>query len=212
MRRTRKSERHPASGQRAARRGPGSREVFVVRRAPALRFLGGFLAFPGGKVHSSDIELARATPGLTPQHVAAIRELFEEIGVLLAHHTEGGSLPAGQELIRLRRELMAEQITFNDLLAERNLILKPDDLTYAGSLVTPPFSPYRFDTAFFGAVLPPGQTAEVWPGELTEGAWHSAEEVLAEWTAGDSLVSPPSVALLEAIRPARMPARGLPRR
>ena len=102
-------------------RGPGSREVFVVRRAPAVRFLGGFLAFPGGKVHSSDIELARTTPGLTAQHVAAVRELFEEIGVLLAHHTEGGSLPAGEELVRLRRELMAEQITFHDLLAEWKL-------------------------------------------------------------------------------------------
>ncbi len=95
---------------------------------------------------------------------------------------------------------MAEQLTFNDLLAERNLHLRPEDLTFAGSLVTPPFSPFRFDTAFFVAMLPPGQTAEVWPGELTEGAWHSAERVLADWMAGDSLVSPPTVALLEAIR------------
>jgi glyoxylase-like metal-dependent hydrolase (beta-lactamase superfamily II)/8-oxo-dGTP pyrophosphatase MutT (NUDIX family) len=191
-------------------RGPGSREVYVVRRAPALRFLGGFLAFPGGKVHSGDIELARTTPGLTAQHVAAVRELFEEIGVLLAHHTEGGSLPAGEELVRLRRELMAEQITFHDLLAEWKLSLSPEDLTHAGSLVTPAFSPNRFDTAFFVALLPPGQTAEVWPGELTEGAWHSAEEVLAEWTAGDSLVSPPTVSLLEALR--GRPVEELPER
>jgi glyoxylase-like metal-dependent hydrolase (beta-lactamase superfamily II)/8-oxo-dGTP pyrophosphatase MutT (NUDIX family) len=181
-------------------RGPGSREVLVVRRAPALRFLGGFLAFPGGKVHSSDLELAHATTGLTAQHVAAIRELFEEIGVLLAHDAQGRFVPAGEELVRLRRELMAEQISFNDLLAERNLHLSPEDLTIAGSLVTPPFSPYRFDTAFFVAFLPPGQTAEVWPGELTEGAWNSAADVLAEWVAGDNLVSPPTVALLEAIR------------
>jgi glyoxylase-like metal-dependent hydrolase (beta-lactamase superfamily II)/8-oxo-dGTP pyrophosphatase MutT (NUDIX family) len=191
-------------------RGPGSREVFVVRRAPTLRFLGGFLAFPGGKVHSSDIELASSTPGLTAQHVAAVRELFEEIGVLLAHEAQGGSLPEGEELIRLRRELMAEQITFNDLLAERGLHLKPEDLTHAGSLVTPPFSPNRFDTAFFVAVLPPGQTAEVWPGELTDGVWHSADEVLAEWMAGESLVSPPTVSLLEAIR--GRPVEELPER
>ena len=105
---------------------------------------------------------------------------------------------------------MAEQLTFNDLLAERNLHLRPEDLTFAGSLVTPPFSPFRFDTAFFVAVLPPGQTAEVWPGELTEGAWHSAEHVLADWTAGDNLVSPPTVALLEAIR--GRPVEELPQR
>jgi glyoxylase-like metal-dependent hydrolase (beta-lactamase superfamily II) len=83
-------------------------------------------------------------------------------------------------------------------------------LTYAGSLVTPPFSANRFDTAFFVAILPPGQTAEVWSGELTEGAWHSAEEVLAEWAAGESLVSPPTVSLLEAIR--GRPAEELPGR
>lgn len=177
----------------------GSAEVFVVARAAALRFLGGFLAFPGGKVHSSDHELARATPGLTGQHVAAIRELFEEVGVLLAHDA-AGAYPTAEQLAPLHRELMAEQMTFNDLLAEHKLHLRPEDLTFAGSLVTPAFSRFRFDTAFFVAVLPPGQTAEVWPGELTEGAWHSAEGVLADWNAGDNLVSPPTVALLEAIR------------
>ena len=180
-------------------RGRGSREVFVVARTAALRFLGGFLAFPGGKVHRSDAELADASGMLTAQHVAAIRELFEEIGVLLAHDATG-AYPTAEELAPLRRELMAEQMTFNDLLAERNLRLRADDLTFVGSLVTPPFSPVRFDTAFFIAVLPPGQTAEVWPGELTSGSWQTAERVLAEWTAGDVLVSPPTVTLLEAIR------------
>jgi ribonuclease/clavin/mitogillin len=179
-------------------RARGSREVFVVARALALRFLGGFLAFPGGKVHSSDDELARTTPGLTGSHVAAIRELFEETGVLLAHDA-GGAYPTAEKLLPLRRELMTEQITFPALLAEHKLHLRPEDLTYVGSLVTPPFAPLRFDTAFFLAVLPPGQTAEVWPGELTEGAWRSAESVLADWNAGDNLVAPPTVALLQAI-------------
>lgn len=180
-------------------RGPGSPHVFVVARAPALRFLGGFLAFPGGKVHSSDDELARATPGLTGQHVAAVRELFEEAGVLLARDAKG-AYPTAEDLISLRRELMAEQITFHDLLAEHKLHLRPEDLAFVGSLLTPPFAAFRFDTAFFIAVLPPRQTAEVWPGELTEGAWSSAESVLADWNAGNNLVSPPTVALLQAIR------------
>lgn len=177
----------------------GSREVYVVARAPALRFLGGFCAFPGGKVHADDIELAKTfSVGLTSQHVAAVRELFEEAGVLLARDA-GGAYPSAEELAPLRRELMAEQMTFPELLARHKLHLRPDDLSFGGSLVTPPFSPFRFDTAFFAAVLPPRQTAEVWPGELTEGAWSSAESVLAEWNAGDKLVSPPTVALLQAI-------------
>jgi glyoxylase-like metal-dependent hydrolase (beta-lactamase superfamily II)/8-oxo-dGTP pyrophosphatase MutT (NUDIX family) len=179
-------------------RGPGSWELFTVGRTAALRFLGGFLAFPGGKVHPSDAELADASGMLTAQHVAAIRELFEEIGVLLARD-DSGDFPAAEVSALSRKRLMSEQITFNDLLAEHGLHLRPDDLTLAGSLVTPPFSPIRFDTAFFVAVLPPGQTAEVWPGELTAGAWQTAERVLADWMAGDILVSPPTVALLEAI-------------
>ncbi|HTU93339.1 MAG TPA: MBL fold metallo-hydrolase [Gemmataceae bacterium] len=185
-------------------RGPGSPQVFVVARAPALRFLGGFLAFPGGKVHSSDGKLAAALADvsgwLTGQHVAAVRELFEETGVLLARD-ETGAFPAASPSLALnRKQLLAEQMTFADLLAERQLRLHPDDLTFIGSLVTPPFAPLRFDTAFFVAVLPPGQTAEVWPGELTEGAWRSAEQALADWNAGDNLVSPPTLALLHAIR------------
>jgi glyoxylase-like metal-dependent hydrolase (beta-lactamase superfamily II)/8-oxo-dGTP pyrophosphatase MutT (NUDIX family) len=180
-------------------RAHGSNEVFVVARAPTLRFLGGFLAFPGGKVHASDHELARTTLGLTGQHVAAVRELFEEIGVLLAHDATG-AYPTAEQLAPLRRELMAEQMTFNDLLAQHRLHLSPNDLTFAGSLVTPAFSPHRFDTAFYVAVLPPGQTAEVWPGELTAGAWHSAESILTEWNTGDNLLSPPTVALLQTIQ------------
>jgi glyoxylase-like metal-dependent hydrolase (beta-lactamase superfamily II)/8-oxo-dGTP pyrophosphatase MutT (NUDIX family) len=186
-------------------RGPNSTELFVVARAANLRFLGGFLAFPGGKVHSNDLELARATPGLTSQHVATIRELFEETGVLLARDAKG-SHPAERAeeetlpLSHLRRELLAERLSFSELLSQNGWHLRPDDLRFAGSLVTPPFSPFRFDTAFFVAVLPRGQSAEVWPGELTAGSWGSAEKVLANWTAGDNLVSPPTVALLDAIR------------
>lgn len=184
-------------------RAPGSKDIFVVARAPALRFLGGFLAFPGGKAQANDDVLAETVSGasgaLTGQHVAAVRELFEESGVLLARDA-AGAFPSAENLVPLRRELMAEQKTFHDLLAEHNLHLRPDDLTFVGSLVTPPFAAFRFDTAFFVAVLPPGQTAEVWPGELTEGKWRSAEQVLAEWNAGDTLVSPPTVALLQAIR------------
>jgi ribonuclease/clavin/mitogillin len=190
-------------------RACASQEVFVVARAPTLRFLGGFLAFPGGKVHSSDDELARTTPGLTVQHVAAVRELFEETGVLLARDA-AGAYPTVQDLVPLRRQLMAGQVTFHDLLRKHKLHLRPEDLRVAGSLVTPPFVPFRFATAFFTAVLPPGQTAEVWPGELTEGSWRSAEQVLAEWNAGDRLVSPPTVALLQVLR--GRPVEELPER
>ncbi len=188
--------------------GPASPEVLVVGRAPNLRFMGGFHAFPGGKVHSSDAGLA--SPSLSAQHVAAFRELFEETGVLLARRADGTFPPAGPDLSELRGQILADAISFRDVLARLGLALRPEDLTPAGSLVTPAFAPVRFDTAFFVADLPPGQEAEVWPGELTDGAWQSADEALRRWAAGAVLLSPPTVSLLRALhgRPvAELPGR-----
>ncbi len=78
--------------------------------------------------------------------------------------------------------------------------MESSDLRFAGRLVTPPFAPTRFDTAFFVADLPPGQQAEVWPGELTEGSFASAAAALARWQQGDYPLSPPTVSMLEVIR------------
>jgi glyoxylase-like metal-dependent hydrolase (beta-lactamase superfamily II)/8-oxo-dGTP pyrophosphatase MutT (NUDIX family) len=180
-------------------RGPGSQEVYLVRRADGLRFFGGFYAFPGGRACPQDADLLPAGTPLAAQRVAAVRELFEETGVLLAHRADGG-FPASEELEQARRELLAERISFHALLARWQLSLKAEDLLPAANLVTPAFSPVRFDTAFFVAALPPGQAAEVWPGELSAGAWHSADALLRLWERGDVLVSPPTVSLLEAVR------------
>jgi glyoxylase-like metal-dependent hydrolase (beta-lactamase superfamily II)/8-oxo-dGTP pyrophosphatase MutT (NUDIX family) len=191
-------------------RGPGSREVFLVRRADNLRFFGGFVAFPGGKVGSEDAALATAAPGLTTRHVAAVRELFEETGVLLAR-TAADSFPvAGPELVHARRELNAGRLAFGDLIARLGLQLRADDLTFAGTLVTPPFSPIRFATGFFVAHLPPGQVPDVWPGELAEGFWSDAGAALDEWARGGLLLSPPTVSLLETVR--GRPVDELPKR
>jgi glyoxylase-like metal-dependent hydrolase (beta-lactamase superfamily II)/8-oxo-dGTP pyrophosphatase MutT (NUDIX family) len=180
-------------------RGPRSPEVFLVHRSEKLRFMAGFVAFPGGKVHREDTALARPAEGLDVRRVCAIRELFEETGVLLARTTDG-AFPATANLIDLRRRLLDDTLSFTDLLSRLKLMLWPDDLVDAGSLVTPAFSPVRFDTAFLIAHLPPGQHAEVWPGELTEGVWHSADEALRHWEAGELLLSPPTVTLLETVR------------
>jgi glyoxylase-like metal-dependent hydrolase (beta-lactamase superfamily II)/8-oxo-dGTP pyrophosphatase MutT (NUDIX family) len=181
-------------------RAAGAGEVFLVARAAALRFLGGFVAFPGGKVHAEDADLADEAAGLSARHVAAVRELFEETGVLLARGAGGSFPPAGADLAELRRGLLAEQVTFRDLLAGLGLRLSAGDLRPAGSLVTPSFAPIRFDTTFFVATLPTGQHAEVWPGELTAGHWSSAADALRAWEEGALQLSPPTVSLLEVLR------------
>jgi len=172
-------------------RGPGSREVFLVRRADNLRFFGGFVAFPGGKVGAEDAALATTAPGLTHRHVA---------GVLLARAADGSFPTVGPELIQARHDLNAGRLTFTELLARARLVLRADELAFAGTLVTPPFSAIRFATGFFVADLPPGQAPDVWPGELAEGFWCDAGAALDDWTRGGLLLSPPTVSLLEAVR------------
>ncbi len=183
-------------------RGPGLPEVLVVRRAEQLRFFGGFWAFPGGRVEESDVPGVPGPDGagLAVRRQAAVRELFEETGVLLARRADGSHPAHDAELDHWRREVTAGRRTLADLLAHYHLAVRPDDLPVIGSLVTPPFTSIRFDTTFFQAELPPGQHAEVWPGELDEGRWLTAADKLDEWTRGQCLVSPPSLLLLEAIR------------
>jgi glyoxylase-like metal-dependent hydrolase (beta-lactamase superfamily II)/8-oxo-dGTP pyrophosphatase MutT (NUDIX family) len=200
-------------------RGPGSAEVLAVRRAQALRFFGGFIAFPGGKVHADDPptaarSLAAAGEAVSPldvRRVAAARELFEETGVLLARRPDG-SFPTA-DLDPLRRDLVEGRLPFAEVLRRLGVALRREDFTFAGTLVTPPFTLLRFDTAFFVAELPPGQHAEVWPGELDEVRWTTAAALLDEWTRGACLVSPPTVTMLEAVRDrpvAEVPARLAP--
>ena len=191
-------------------RQPHSAEVYLVARSPALRFMGGMVAFPGGKVGDDDAALSSPADGLTAHHVCAIRELFEETGILLAHRADGSSPASGPELDALRRQLLDGSLAFADLLRQAGWHLKARDLARAGHLVTPPFSPMRFDTAFYAATLPPGQQATIWPGELTQGWWASAAEALRRWGEGELMLSPPTVSILqtiEGVAVADLPAR-----
>jgi glyoxylase-like metal-dependent hydrolase (beta-lactamase superfamily II)/8-oxo-dGTP pyrophosphatase MutT (NUDIX family) len=185
-------------------RGPGSPEVFVVRRALSLRFFGGFLAFPGGKVIPTD-QLPQATPPggegkLHSRRLAAARELFEETGVLLARHPDGSCPGPDPDLSQRRKDLIEGRCTFPDVLAQSGLSICADDFTLVGSLTTPAFAPVRFETTFFVAHLPPGQQAEVWPGELDAGWWATPDELLGQWLRGECLISPPALLMLESVR------------
>jgi endoribonuclease LACTB2 len=178
----------------------GSSELFVVRRSENLRFLGGFVAFPGGKVSPADRHVQPLGHDNAPERcVTAARELFEETGVLLARKLDGSFLPAGDVLRYLRRKMVAEELTFHQILDRLGLAIHASDFVTLGSVTTPPFVPTRFDTAFLLARLPPHQEAEVWPGELDWGEWTTPERLLQRWKGGECLVSPPTVVILESI-------------
>lgn len=163
---------------------PGTFEVYVLKRASTMVF-GGVHAFPGGRVDPSDRpvtirpdwparlglpeEQARAVVG------AAVRELFEEAGVLLAgpvaepDRTVGDVSGAGWEADRAA--VARHELGMAELLARRGLRLRDDLLLPWSRWITPEFEPKRFDTWFFVALLPEAQEARDVSGEAEGTSW-----------------------------------------
>ena len=185
-------------------RGP---EVFWVRRGEQLTFAGGFHAFPGGRVDAADAAVPLAGDAEEPACVAAAaRELFEETGVLIAT----GPVPA-DERRAARKRLLGDELSFADFLSARGLFVDARRFHPAGRWVTPAMMPVRFDARFFLVELPPGQEAEVWPGELADGAWIEPSAALARWDDGSALLHPPAWHTLRALElHARAPLDALP--
>jgi endoribonuclease LACTB2 len=174
-------------------------KVFLVKRAKTLAFMANYYAFPGGQRDPADAE----TPVLNDDgiddvemRVAAIREVFEETGVLIARGAE--SLPAAKRA-SLRHELGSDQASFKDILAREGLALDANLLIEAPRWVTPAHSPRRYNTRFYAAWLPEGQETEVIPGELEKGEWLRPKEALQRWIDGDCTIVTPIVFALKAL-------------
>lgn len=200
----------------------GGIEVWWVRRAEELPFMGGWHAFPGGGLSRADAavpvsgtpagagegppalgfpESLTEDPGpdLLPGLAAcALRELFEESGLLLASPSSGSPDPL--ELARAQRALLAKERTFAETLADLSVTLDASRLVWAGRWVTPPFAPVRFDNRFFLLEWPPGEAVqpEVIPGELAEGGWIDPAAALAQCRE-EALAAPPILHVLEVL-------------
>ncbi|RPH53135.1 MBL fold metallo-hydrolase [bacterium] len=163
---------------------------------------------PAAGIPESLRDLDEPTPDLPPGLVAAaLRELFEETGILL-------SVPAvnAEELQEPRRELLAGERSFADILKGLEVRLDASHLVYAGRWVTPPFAPLRFDNRFFLLHWPvdaPAQPA-VHEGEIERGAWVDPREAWEAWRRGDVLAAPPILHILE-VTSQDGPLRGLDR-
>ena len=200
-------------------------EAFLLRRARALEFAPGACVFPGGSVDERDAdpaigETAWAGPtaadlgdqlGITADRArglvcAAVRETFEESGVLLAGPSPAELVRDGAVLARDRRRLLDGSVSFGDLLGRRGLVLRADLLTPWARWITPEVSPRRFDTWFFAAALPPGQmaalaaatvpAAQPGPGESDSGTWLSPAAALEAARAGRITLLPPTAVTL----------------
>jgi 8-oxo-dGTP pyrophosphatase MutT (NUDIX family) len=150
-------------------------EAYLLRRVRALDFAPGACVFPGGSVDAQDADPDIGWAGPSAADVAdrlstsqeraralvcaAVRETFEESGVLLAGPSPTALVDDSAALARDRHALLEGTTSFRELLARRGLLLRADLLVPWTRWLTPEASHRRFDTWFFAAALPPGQTA-----------------------------------------------------
>src|SRR5262245_22122830 len=170
-------------------RDPADPKVFWVKRAKTLAFMANYHAFPGGQRDAADSEVPILNAGNVPDammRVTAIREIFEETGVLIARGVENLS---EERRVAMRDELHSGQASFKELLERENLTLDANLVIEAPRWVTPATSPRRYNTRFFSAWLPEGQETEIIPGELEVGEWLRPKEALQKWIDGDCVSS-----------------------
>ncbi|WP_232661422.1 NUDIX hydrolase [Pseudonocardia sp. TRM90224] len=186
-------------------------QVFLQRRVAGMAFAGGMTVFPGGGVDQRDrAELPGWTgpdPASWAQRLdcdaelagalvqAAVRETFEECGVLLA----GPGAPEVAELKEERADLVARRASLADVLSGAGLVLRSDLLRAWARWVTPVASPKRYDAAFFVALVPEGQEADAHTTEAVEATWWYPAEALEHWQSGDMQLMAPTFRTLQEI-------------
>jgi 8-oxo-dGTP pyrophosphatase MutT (NUDIX family) len=199
------AEPRPAATVILARdRAAGGIEVYLARRSARSKFVPDVYVFPGGALDAEDA-LQRATarldrlPDAVPPGfaVAAIRELFEEAGVLLARDAAGGAPdPAA---LAAAREALVSGTSFVQVVEGSGWTLLASALAYYSNWITPPGLSRRYDTRFFVACSPEGQTAAVDAVELHDGHWLDPADALEQSRRGELALIFPTVKHLERL-------------
>lgn len=175
-------------------------QVLLLQRTMRASFVAGAYVFPGGAVDQSDAELAVGYPGIPHAAfaVAAVRESFEEAGILLAHRGNGGPISADQRML-WRSELSRADRTFNALVRDEELVLELGQLRYLSRWVTPVGSPKRFDARFFLVSAPVDQEPIPDQTEIVGSKWVNPKTALAEHAAGEILLILPTAMTLRSL-------------
>jgi 8-oxo-dGTP pyrophosphatase MutT (NUDIX family) len=190
-------------------------QVYLIRRQKGMKFLGGYYAFPGGKVDEADgaDESLERCVGLTAGQaeaifpglgrpalaywVTAVRELLEETGVLLACDGAGRPIEAAAPDVvaaveRCRKALLAGEGPFGALLAREGWWCDLRPLRYLSHFITPTSSPIRFSARFFLCRLPAGQQPRLFTEEISEGLWLGPAEAYRRFRAGQMAMAEPA--------------------
>jgi 8-oxo-dGTP pyrophosphatase MutT (NUDIX family) len=192
---------------RTASSGP---EVYLLRRQASMAFAAGMCVFPGGGVDARDFDHAVAWAGPSASDwavrlgadeataralvCAAVRETFEESGVLLAGPSASTvvSDTTGEDWESDRIALEGRELSFTDFLDQRGLVLRTDLLGAWSGWLTPVFEPKRYRTWFFVAALPSGQVTRDVSTESSSVTWTGALDAAAAVDAGQLLMLPPT--------------------
>ena len=212
----------PAVPRRAAtvmllKDGPAGTVVHMLRRRASMAFAGGAYAYPGGGVDPRDDEHHIHSAGptrawwaarlgvdeTTAQAIvcAAVRETYEEAGVLLAGPTPESVVgdTTGAEWEADRAALVARDLSFAEFLERRGLVLRSDLLGAWTRWITPEFEPRRYDTWFFVAALPEGQRTRNASTEADRTVWIRPQDAADGYDKGELLMMPPTIATLRQI-------------
>jgi 8-oxo-dGTP pyrophosphatase MutT (NUDIX family) len=197
----------PAASMLFIREGTAGVEVYMVVRNRLVDFAANAMVFPGGKVTPADAALAETlTNGqhLDPLHrrhaVAALRESFEEAGLLLAHDAD--DTPVREAVVRrldpLRTAIDTGAQSFAAMLEAEQLRLQLDRLYRFAHIITPKPAPKRFDTHFYVAPCPPGHGPAVDMREVVAGFWITPAAALQD-TARQYILMRPTRMVLERL-------------
>lgn len=184
-------------------------EVYLLRRQTSMAFAGGMCVFPGGGVDRRDFTpVAWAGPSpaqwaaqlgtdedmATALVCAAVRETFEESGVLLAGTSEMDVVAdtTGDDWEADRVALETRELAMSDFLTRRGLVLRTDLLGVWGAWLTPVFEPRRYRTWFFVAALPEGQRTRDVSTESSSVTWSPAMTAAQQVEAGEVMMLPPT--------------------
>jgi 8-oxo-dGTP pyrophosphatase MutT (NUDIX family) len=203
-------ESRPASTVILLRDTATGPEVYLLRRQQSMAFAAGMTVFPGGRVDPTDSSIADSWSGPSPAWfgerlgcsadtaaayvAAAVRETFEESGVLLAGTSTESVVEdtTGDDWEADRVALETRELGFADFLHRRGLVLRADLLGAWAHWITPEFEPRRYDTAFFVAALPAGQVTRDVTSESDQVAWLRPADAVQAVEAGEMLMLPPT--------------------
>jgi 8-oxo-dGTP pyrophosphatase MutT (NUDIX family) len=219
---------HPVAARPAAtivlmRAGRAGLEVLLLRRVRNAGFVPGAYVFPGGRVDADDAapalvarlagldaEVARRRLGLGREDVptaqayviAALREAFEETGLLVGRRSDGSPVPpaAGDAAVdRARARLLADEDAFAGVLDELGARLDGASVQYIAHWITPIVEPRRYDTRFFAAAIEGEAPVAIHAAEMTDGFWISPAAALERSRAGTLPMVFPTLRTLEAL-------------